>query len=92
LIVAPESDSTSVRDPVYVGVGDGLTRDENGETVTAGLAEAVPADAPTVAEAVALGIGDLDELNVLDVAVAQPARTRSATAKMEDLSVELMLV
>ena len=25
LIVAPESDSTSVRDPVYVGVGEGRT-------------------------------------------------------------------
>jgi hypothetical protein len=54
LIVAPESDSTRVREPVYVGVGEGFTG--LGVTTTAGLADAVPA---TDAEAAGVLEGDV---------------------------------
>jgi len=81
LIVAPESDSTSVRDPVYVGVGDGCTREEKGETVAAGLADAVP-----TADTVAPGAGVEDDTRPLDFAVvAQAARNNSAIA-VDDFS------
>src|SRR5438067_11165536 len=80
-IVAPESDSTRVRDPVYVGVGEGVTLFVgNGVTVAAGLADAVPTLAMT--DGVAVVEGGPPAV----VEAAQPQSTQRTTRSMRLIS------
>jgi len=57
--------------------------------VTAGLAEAVPAGC-TLADPLPLGSGDPDDVKLLELLVAQPAKTRSTTAQTDDPSLGFM--
>jgi len=82
-IVAPESDSTSVREPVYVGVGEGSTLFVgNGVTVEAGLADAVPTLART--DGVAVDEGERGPLAFVEAAQLQSKK--EATRRMRLIS------
>jgi hypothetical protein len=67
--------------------------DANGESVTAGLADAVPtADTVPRGCALLLGAGVVDETRPLERGdVAQPPRRRSAATAIEDPNFGLML-
>jgi hypothetical protein len=72
--------------------------DANGETVTAGLADAVPTvdTVPrgcALGDALLLGAGVVDETRPLERGdVAQPARRKSAATAIEDADFGLMLL